>query len=395
MKSVSSASTTSTMSTVFTAMSEVPVVTMTSSGCGVDILLNEENEEYEEILTSNNMFSLTKDDIEIDPYHLLGQGGFCCVYPVHVRHGITKRFNPDLPPFALKKVRVDILEGSNPRLVEHICLDLVNEAKIMKKLLHANIVQIIGHSNLDSRRDGLFVVMEKLESTLDEKMAHWTQVRGLFKQVTPKETVFLRLKDVAAPIANALQYMHQNKILYRDLKPSNVGFDHTGKVKLFDFGFAVHNPNDDLLHEMAGTLRYMCPEMRNSQPYSFPADVYSFAILLWQIVTSRLPLEKEIPEMESIAPEMVPKDKRPNLKFVESKELSELMDYSWRTDPDERWAFPQILSCLTSVVQQMDDQGRLSAASSKASRFGRRMKKSSSSGTKRKGRRLVSSMNNY
>ena len=47
-----------------------------------------------------------------------------------------------------------------------------------------------------------------------------------------------RLNDIAIPIAEAMKYLHSKNVIYRDLKPSNVGFDQNGTIKLFDFGLA-------------------------------------------------------------------------------------------------------------------------------------------------------------
>merc|ERR1712241_159977 len=107
---------------------------------------------------------------------------------------------------------------------------------------------------------------------------------GLFyKQLMPQDTVHIRLKDVAIPIANALQYMHSNDVMYLNVKPANIGFDPSGTVKLFDFGLAIHNPTRELMEGMVGTLRYvtgcfLCVIMVLIQCFSF--FVFSTSIFL-------------------------------------------------------------------------------------------------------------------
>jgi len=86
--------------------------------------------------------------------------------------------------------------------------------------------------------------------------------------------------------------------MYRDLKPDNVGFDVRGDVKLFDFGLATEFRPEELekgtykLTGDAGTVRYMAPEVALCQPYTEKADVYSFGILLWQIIEMEKPFGK-------------------------------------------------------------------------------------------------------
>jgi serine/threonine protein kinase len=84
-------------------------------------------------------------------------------------------------------------------------------------------------------------------------------------------------------VCDALKYLHKNNIIYRDLKPANVGFDDSGVVKMFDFGLARHM--DDCERAIAGSLRYMAPETMLGEGSDAKSDVYSFGILLYEVVT--------------------------------------------------------------------------------------------------------------
>ena len=94
---------------------------------------------------------------------------------------------------------------------------------------------------------------------------------------------------VAHSVADALLYLHSRKIVFRNLKPDNVGFDCHGVMKMFDFGFATGLPEKDadnpkgVLFDKCGTPRYMALEVGLSLGYGFESDVYSFGILLWAI----------------------------------------------------------------------------------------------------------------
>ena len=112
--------------------------------------------------------------------------------------------------------------------------------------------------------------------------------------------------NAACSIANAMLYLHSKRIVFCDLKPANVGFDSTGVLKIFDFGFAIcvdDSPrcqsmcNDEpwdykkssLLYDRCSTPSYMVPEVELELGHSLPSDVYTFGILLLEISALKKP----------------------------------------------------------------------------------------------------------
>jgi len=303
------------------------------------------------------MFALTEEDVKIHYRNKLGEGSFCSVYPVHIRNE-KKQFDEKLSPFALKQLNYDIITHPNPNVIMAACDDLAHEACIMKELQHHHILPILGMSQQRNiAKDDLFIIVEKLESTLDLKLNEWAKDLGPFRQVISKEDVMMHINKVALAIGQGLQYIHSQNYLFRDLKPANIGFDRSGSVKIFDFGLAVHIPpysGKDIVKGKFGTLRYMAPETRRGEGYSYPIDVYAYAILLWQIITTRVPFEEDIPTSNFFAPtDNLSDDKRPNLKYVEAKELSELLESSWKTNPEERLTLDKLVPKLQCICREM------------------------------------------
>jgi serine/threonine protein kinase len=152
-------------------------------------------------------------------------------------------------------------------------------------------------------------------------------------------------------------------LLQSDLKPSNIGFDKNGIVKIFDFGLAresIDNTSSSafkkprLMTGGAGTPRYMAPEVaKRSRVYGMPADVYSFSILLWQIATKKVPYA-EITCPVEFAAKVVQKNLRPNLGLVQSQSLQMIIEQAWSSEPSHRPSFAAIVEGLHAVMDEIE-----------------------------------------
>lgn len=93
----------------------------------------------------------------------------------------------------------------------------------------------------------------------------------------------------AACVAIGLCHMHDKHILHRDLKPENVLMDADGYVLLADFGFAKHSTDDSFNYSMVGTVSYSAPEILSRQGHGAPADLWSFGVLIYEMLCSDTP----------------------------------------------------------------------------------------------------------
>ena len=207
--------------------------------------------------------------------------------------------------------------------------DLALEAEFLASLQHPNIIKLRGISShgpagFGEGPRGYFLVLDRLTETLDERLRKWraaslrnsqkgsfarslsTSLKGSFtrslsmSQKAPKtEERELQALDgrfnIALQIAAALQYLHSHSIIFRDLKPCNIGFDVRGDVKIFDFGLARVVPDggcpetDVFKMSGAGSPRYMAPECLDRKPYNIKSDVYTFGIIAWEILAGKTP----------------------------------------------------------------------------------------------------------
>jgi serine/threonine protein kinase len=93
-------------------------------------------------------------------------------------------------------------------------------------------------------------------------------------------------------MALAMQFMHSQGIIHRDLKTLNVLLDATNEPRLCDFGLARKVDSDQPMTGMAGTFNYMAPEVIRKRAYGLKADVFSFGMMLWEMATRKLPFKE-------------------------------------------------------------------------------------------------------
>ena len=196
--------------------------------------------------------------------------------------------------------------------------------------------------------DGYFILLDRLKETLTDRMDAWRRINPKFARQGPTP----RQIEVARTIAGTVSYLHSKNIVFRDLKPTNVGFDSTGTLKLFDFGFAIGLPEKDeiynpfgLLYGRAGSTRYMAPEVGLDDGYSFPADVYSFGILFWEICSLKKPFSS-LTTAEGFNEAVFMGGERPVIKKRWPAYVKATMSSCWSPIPSDRPALSDVEATL-------------------------------------------------
>jgi serine/threonine-protein kinase TNNI3K len=156
---------------------------------------------------------------------------------------------------------------------------------------------------------------------------------------------------IAQEIAAGIDHLHRKEFMHRDVKTENVLLDDGLHAKVSDFGVAKRNGNPSLpgppQHSFdshtrgCGTMRYMAPEvLLSAGEYSFPCDVYSFGMLLWELTHDRVVFEhlKNRPLKNYVTSQSHVMDgKRPLLELEPSlAAIGPLITACWRGDPADR-----------------------------------------------------------
>lgn len=154
------------------------------------------------------------------------------------------------------------------------------EIEIQSNLAHPNILKLYGHFH-DSKR--IFLILE------------FAGKGELYKHLR-KENRFPEWKaaQYIAQMASALKYLHKKHVMHRDIKPENILVGIHGEVKISDFGWSVHAPNNRR-NTMCGTLDYLPPEMlkpgNSDNYYNQRVDLWSLGVLMYEFLVGEAPFE--------------------------------------------------------------------------------------------------------
>lgn len=159
---------------------------------------------------------------------------------------------------------------------------LETEARSLAALSHPNVVRLFEFCELGGEA---FIVMEYLEGTTLRTL--------LRKGPPPNETCF----DLGAQIVNGLAAIHRQAIVHRDLKPENVQVLPGGRAKILDFGLSLRLAPRYVAGRrcatpigVCGTVPYMSPEQLRGGPVDVRSDIFSFGVMLHEMLTGQIPV---------------------------------------------------------------------------------------------------------
>jgi Protein kinase domain len=247
-------------------------------------------------------------------------------------------------------------------------VDIALEAKFLSSLNHRNIIELVGVSDTGPCSKSFFLILERMEETLTSRLKIWMDrdrmTQGLFGCVGgPKraEQLYIDRIEASYDIASALQYLHSKNIVYRDLKPDNIGFDRHGVLKLFDFGLCKELKEEDMdsqgcyrnMTGLTGAIRYMAPEVGTGKNYNLAADVYSWAMLMWFILALEPPFGLYTENM--IMDRAWTRGYRPVIFRRWNKNIQDLIRSAWEQNPSDRPSFLEVALVLKQELINCDE----------------------------------------
>ena len=324
---------------------------------------------------SNKNRTALFDRHEVVKGHRLGKGAFNEVYQVR---GFRLTSQDDIS-FEQQEARI-LVQGtaiddsgrcryvvkhlrkhmvSNRKKFHHAAADLMIEARFLSKLNHTNIVAIRGWSRLgissysEGNHDGFFLILDRVDETLGTRIERQRQEKSKPNDHTEALTFALQ-------IASALDYLHDNGIIYRDLKPENIGIQRDNTVKLFDFGlcrelpagFSSPDSNELFLMTAVGTRRYMAPEVFLRLGYNLKADVYSWAIVFYEMLSLQTPFDMYNCELHQML--VCEEGHRPKLNPEWPSEIQQLLMDAWTQESSRRLPIKTVYRELQYLIGGFD-----------------------------------------
>ncbi|KAK1273718.1 putative receptor-like protein kinase [Acorus gramineus] len=351
-----------------------------------------------QVFTFNELRNITDN---FNRLNKIGEGGFGSVYKGYIR---PRNRRGDRIPVAVKKLNqnglqvwpVQHLQDDTPT-IEMICTDgsriydvqiiptysriiigvvsrqghkqWMAEVQFLAVVEHPNLVKLIGYCAVDGER-----AIQRL--LIYELMPNKSLEDHLFNRAYPTLPWNTRL-NIALGVAQGIAYLHEGlevQVIYRDFKASNVLLDNDFNPKLSDFGLAREGPADGHTHvstAVVGTYGYAAPDYIETGHLTIKSDVWSFGVVLYEILTGRRSLETNRPRGEQKLLEWVrqfPPDSRrfsmimdPRLgnqySMEAARRIAKLADSCLIKQSKNRPSMSEVVEALKQAIQTSETGG--------------------------------------
>eukprot|EP01018_Ginkgo_biloba_P033194 Gb_05520 [translate_table: standard] len=231
-------------------------------------------------------------------------------------------------------VAVKILERPENNIEKAQVLEqqFTQEVRMLATLRHQNVVRFIGAC----RKPMVWCIVTEY--------AKGGSVRQFLARRQNRSVPLKLAVKQALDVARGMEYLQGLGFIHRDLKSDNLLIATDKSIKIADFGVARIEVQTEGMTPETGTYRWMAPEMIQHRSYNYKVDVYSFGIVLWELITGMLPFQNMTAVQAAFA--VVNKGVRPTIPPDCPPALAEIMTRCWDANPDVRPAFREVVRML-------------------------------------------------
>ncbi|KAL7429477.1 hypothetical protein ACHAXM_001711 [Skeletonema potamos] len=271
--------------------------------------------------------------------------------------------------YAIKALSPEVRSDGN-KFLQGV-LDMSVETMFLSVVDHPHIIKMRGLGACGMTHPDYFLVLDRLYDTLEARIPKWklqtrkanSVMNKLKKKNNEKNAEIMEIKlGYAYDLMGAIEFLHKKGLIYRDLKPENVGFNIRDDIVLFDFGLAREIHDKDKLTEHTwkltgetGSLRYMAPEVAADKPYGYSADIYSIGIMLWEMLKMEQPFAGFSKKAHHDL--VVVKGGRPQMEESWGKSLTGFISSCWDQDLTKRPSAARASNILKREVVKVSDGG--------------------------------------
>ncbi|KEH31058.1 putative protein kinase TKL-Pl-4 family [Medicago truncatula] len=262
-------------------------------------------------------------------------------------HGAHSRLYHGLyedEPVAVKNIKVPD-DDEHGTIAATLDKQFFTEVTLLSRLHHPNVLKLVAAC----RNPPVYCVITEYLSE--------GSLRSYLHKLEGKTISLQKLIAFSLDIARGMEYIHSQGVVHRDLKPENVLINDDFHLKIADFGIACEEAHCELLADDLGTYRWMAPEMIKRKSYGRKVDVYSFGLMLWEMLTGRIPFEDMTPVQAAFA--VLNKNSRPVIPSNCPPAMRALMEQCWSLNPDKRPEFWQVVKVLEQFESSLARDGTL------------------------------------
>ena len=309
--------------------------------------------EFKTCFTLNSMHETETNDLSFE-YNYLDLINF---QSSNISNGIFYRLELLSNSDSKEQFVAKSLESSLEDYSKSEIKNFVREIKIVSQLNHPSIMKYIGLSQIDDLSGIPAIIVEYLPN--GSYYSYKKKINDISDESKEEVIKWTETKKLIYffGISAGMTYLHSHNIIHRDLKPKNIFLDDSLHPKISGFNISKYIGNESFSksNKLKGTPAYLAPEVYSKHEYSKWSDVYSFGLIMYEIILEEKPFSKFFSPKE-VKEIICDKQERPKFLKPINDSYRRLIEQCWSQNPEDRPSFEYIANELKMNTEFITDQ---------------------------------------